>query len=133
MNGQPRNAVHSIDLALANWITDAADRAILRWVRGHIISIRLADPKTALLDFEAACVHAPAWLRTVAHESRERCAAEAPASRKRKPTVPKAPDHAGPQSVHATVAPPDSPREPGRRPPVWEAVMTALGLREVPA
>jgi hypothetical protein len=128
MNGQPKTAVHSIDLALRSWIAEPADRAILRWVRACVIQVRLKDPKTALLDFEDARAHAPDWLRAAVDASRERCAAEASASRKRKPAVGKAPVHAGPQSVHGTVAPPGSAREPGLRPPVWDAVAKKMGL-----
>jgi hypothetical protein len=31
---QPRNAVHSTDIALRHWISDPPDRSILPWVRG---------------------------------------------------------------------------------------------------
>jgi len=126
IHGQPRTAVHSLDLALANWITDRQDRSILLWVRGTIVRLRLEDPKTAQADFDAAASDTPDWLRPSAEASREACAREAERSRKRKATVKPAPPHRGPQSVHETVAPPSSHRAPGTRPPVWDAVMSKV-------
>jgi hypothetical protein len=37
LQGQPRGAVHSLDLGLGAWIAGAQDRAALRWLRGWIV------------------------------------------------------------------------------------------------
>lgn len=54
LQGQPRSATHSTDLAVRVWIAEPANRAILRWVRGDVIRRRLNDPKTALEDLTAS-------------------------------------------------------------------------------
>ena len=87
MMGQPRTAVHSLDLALKHWLHEPGDRAVLRWVRGSIVRTHLADPKTALPDLETALSDAPAWLAERCHVSRDECAKAALTSKKRKASV----------------------------------------------
>jgi hypothetical protein len=91
--GQPRNAVHTADLALKNWIGDDDRRAVLRYVRGEVIRRHLRDPKTAQADLENARERAPVWLRADAQNAAALCREEGAASRKRKPAVAPAPDY----------------------------------------
>jgi hypothetical protein len=49
LRGQPRNAVHAIDLAIGGWLPGRQDRAAMLYVRGVVVFRRLEDPKTALL------------------------------------------------------------------------------------
>ena len=63
LHGQARTGVHSMDVALRNWVGDDVDREVLLWTRGSLVMRRLQDPKTALPDFEAALPTAPPWLR----------------------------------------------------------------------
>jgi hypothetical protein len=51
---QRRTAVHAVDLALENWIAEAAPRGVLLYVRGEVIRRHLRDPKTALGDLRQA-------------------------------------------------------------------------------
>jgi hypothetical protein len=127
VQGQPRSATHSTDLALRVWIPQPANRAILRWVRGDVIRRRLTDPKTALADLAAAAPAAPAWLMERAVADRDTCAIEARGSRKRKPSVGPAPDYRGPGTTGATVARQVSFRPDGSKPLVWDAVLACLG------
>ena len=127
LHGQPRNATHSMDLALGVWIPQPANRAILRWVRGDVIRRRLNDPKTALADLAAAADDAPAWLIQRALEDRDACASEAFASRKRKPSVGPAPEYRGPGSTANSVARQVTVRSDGAQPHVWAAVMSCMG------
>jgi hypothetical protein len=126
MRGQPRNAVHALDLALRYWIPERLDRAILRWVRGDVIRRRLNDPKSALADLIAAAQDAPDWLRPTALADRDACANEAGTSRKRKPSVAGSPEYQGPGTVADVVARPDGVRVVGARPAVWDAVIARL-------
>lgn len=121
---QPRMAVRSCDQALRGFIAEAADRAVLRWVRGEVIRARLLDPKTALEDLEVAARDAPDWLRDEAVRSLERARLEAAASRKRKASVDPAP---GLQDEHAVIATRPRDRRPaGQRPPIWDVVVAIL-------
>jgi hypothetical protein len=126
LQGQVRSATHSIDLALRVWIPQPANRAILLWIRGDVIRRRLNDPKTALADLTAAADDAPEWLTQRAVEDRDACALEAPASRKRKPSVGPAPAYRGPGTTANTVARPVPTRPDGARPYVWDAVMSCM-------
>jgi hypothetical protein len=72
MHGQPRTAVHSVDLALRGWFTDLADRSVLHFVRSRVVWHRLRDPKTAEADLAMACRDAPAWLESAAKADEER-------------------------------------------------------------
>jgi hypothetical protein len=125
---QPKNAVHSIDLALRHWIGDAAEQAVLRWVRGIIIWQPMNDPKSALADLEVAASGVPDWLADTAKADLARCAAAAVESRKRTPSVKPAPDYVGPGTAADTVARPHVPRRHGVQPPVWNAVLTHLSV-----
>lgn len=120
LHGQPRTALHAMDKAMRAWLPHPADRAVLRWVRGQILRIRLKDPKTALDDLRAAVADAPAWLRPMADASLAAAEAEAPKSRKRVAAFTPSPDHAG--RTPDFVAPPLGPRLPGARPGVWDDV-----------
>jgi hypothetical protein len=127
LQGQPRQATHSLDLALRVWIPQPANRAILHWVRGDVIRRRLSDPKTALADLAAAAEGAPEWLLERGVADRNACAIEASGSRKRKPSVGPAPDYRGPGTTGDTVARQVSFRPDGSEPLVWHAVLTCLG------
>lgn len=129
LHGQPRIAVHSLDLALGNWVTPAADRAVLRWARGALVLHALNDPKTAVLDLEAATGSAPDWLRDRLATDLATCREEAPRSRKRKPSVDPAPELAARPVAHDVVAAPDPLHEPGARPGLWEVVLPLLTRR----
>jgi hypothetical protein len=124
LHGQPRTAVHSIDLALSHWVSDPADRAVLRWVRGCVIRVHLHDPRAALVDFEAAREAAPEWLVERVVEVAKICRNEAAASRKRRPSVVNAPDQLKPST--APVAPPVVWIAPGSVPTVWDAVSAQI-------
>lgn len=126
MHGQPRTAVHSLDLGLRHWIDAPEDRALLHYVRGTLIRRRLSDPKTARACLEAAVAHAPAWLRADAEQELAACRAEAAASRKRKPSVQRSPDYVGPGTVAGKVPGRQGVRSPGAPPRVWEAVWDVL-------
>ena len=81
---QPRIGVRSIDLALGNWVKAPPDRSILLWARASITWRRLADPRTAELDFTSAAPQAPAWLRARLEQDRVSCREAAAVSRKRR-------------------------------------------------
>jgi hypothetical protein len=127
LHGQPRTAVHSLDLALKHWIVEPPDRAILLWVRGDVIRRQLKDPKTAIADLAHAAENAPAWLRDTVETDRGACLNEAESSRKRKPSVAEAPDYKGPGTAADTVARPEGQRLAGARPAVWDALLPRLG------
>jgi hypothetical protein len=124
LHRQPKTAVHSLDLGLKSWIKDERDRAVLRFVRGALVLVHMKDPKTALVDLEVA--ELPVWLDGSA--ALTRCRAEAPLSKKCKPSVTAAPDYAGSKSLHATVAPSHAKRKPGARSPIWVEVVDKLKL-----
>lgn len=126
LHGQPRQAVHAVDIPLENWIADPMDRANLHWVRAAIIHRRLHDPKTALADYERASATAPPWLYGQIMSDRKACTQEAARSRKRKPSVEPAPEYRG-DYAHDIVAPPQghSP-PPGSVPTVWDVVLPYL-------
>ena len=85
LHGQPRTAVHSVDMALRTWIEAPEDRALLLWVRAAVVHRRLRDPKTAQADYTGADERAPSWLRQRVDRDAVECAADAATSRKRKP------------------------------------------------
>jgi hypothetical protein len=87
LRGQPRNAVHAIDLALGGWLPGPQDRAVMLYVRGVIVFRHLDDPKTALRDLEPARQALPSWLVPLAEPEISACRSAAPLSRKRKPSV----------------------------------------------
>ncbi|WP_436535946.1 hypothetical protein [Actinoplanes sp. HUAS TT8] len=62
LRGQPRNAIHAVDLAIGGWLPGRQDRAVMLYVRGIIVFRRLDDPRTALRDLEPARSHLPGWL-----------------------------------------------------------------------
>lgn len=106
LRGEPRTAVHSVDLGLRSWIAEPMDRAILYWARGAIVEMKLADPKTALPDYRAAQAHAPEWLAPIVSIALKACTQAARSSRKRKPAVGPAPEYSG--ADESTVEPRDS-------------------------
>ena len=116
MQRQPRQAIHSLDLALKTWIDAPPDRAILLWARGEILLRWLDDPKTALLDLREAANDAPAWLRADAVASLTASERDAPKSRKPKPSVELRPAYMGDHIDRGVVAPPPGPRSVGGRP-----------------
>lgn len=126
LHRQPRNAVHSLDLALEHWIPDRVDRAVLLWARGTVVMRHLSDPKTATPDLVEAAEHAPDWLRAEAAESLDVSRIDAEKSRKRTSSVKPAPSFGGFGSVAETVPQRQSSRQPGIRPPVWDAVEPIL-------
>lgn len=122
LHGQPKIAVHSLDLGLGTWLGGTVDRAAVAWCRGLLVWCRLNDPKTALLDLESACEAAPPWLGANLAEELARCRAEAQQSRKRTASVKPRPDFVGPGNVLHTVAPAIGKRADGDEPVVWPAV-----------
>ena len=126
LHGQPRTAVHSVDLALKHWIEHDADRATLHWVRSRVIRFALNDPKTAAIDLDSARGSIPLWLRADVESDVSACAVEAAASRKRKPSVKQAPPYIGPGE---TKVPPSSCPPPGTRPQLWPDVLPHLQRR----
>jgi hypothetical protein len=124
LHGQPRVAVHSVDLALRTWIEAAEDRAVLLWVRATVIHRRLKDPKTAQADYTAARESAPSWLRQRIDRDAVECAEDARTSRKRKPSVTPAPE-LEPRD-RGFVAGPTTRVEPGSIPTVWPQLLETL-------
>ncbi|NMM23756.1 MAG: hypothetical protein HHJ11_09705 [Phycicoccus sp.] len=122
LHGQPRSAVHSLDLGLGTWLEGRADRAVLSWCRGCVVWTRLNDPKTALLAFELAVAAPPPWLAAEIDGKIQRCSEAALASRKRVASVKPSPDFTGFKHVGHTVAPPSIVRADGDEPVVWTAV-----------
>lgn len=133
MQRKPRQATHSLDLALKTWIDAPPDRAVLRWARGAVVQVWLDDPKTALPDLEAAALDAPSWLHADAMASLATCQRDATQSRKRKPSVPPAPEFVGDRMDRAFVAPPSGPRAMGARPRFMDAFLAELHRsRDIP-
>jgi len=62
LKNEPKNAIHSLDLGLRTCIEGPIDRAVLTWCRGILVWRLLMDPKTALVDLEAAADQVPDWL-----------------------------------------------------------------------
>lgn len=128
LQGQPRGAVHSLDLGLRHWLDGSADRAALTWVRGTVVRYRLSDPRTALLDLESDLPF-PVWVvagTLGVDEEIRACREEAGRSRKRKATVSVRPDHRGPGTAADVVAPAVVRRLDGDEPRVWAAVAQLL-------
>jgi hypothetical protein len=119
LQGQPKNAVHSLDLGLGTWIEGPIDRTVLAWCRGQVVRRRLSDPKTALLDMEDAVLSLPGWLADGARAELLACREESVASRKRVPSVKPRPDFAGPEGYRHVVAPPVIARNDGDMPDCW--------------
>lgn len=122
LQGQPRGAVHSLDLGIGTWLAGEADRAVLTWCRGAVVMDRLADPKTALLDLEDCHDRLPVWLGQRATARLERCREGAPKSRKRVPSVKPRPTFTGFDHMVGSVAPPVLDRRDGVRPELWARV-----------
>ncbi|WP_143162551.1 hypothetical protein [Couchioplanes caeruleus] len=115
LRGQPRNAVHAVDLAIGGWLPGPQDRATMLYIRGVIVFRRLDDPRTALRDFQPARPALPDWLAPLAEPEIHACESAAPLSRKRKPSVSTAraylpPPH--PLSTHNNAYEPRSDGEP---------------------
>lgn len=123
---QPRNASHSVDLALGGWFPDAADRAVLHFVRSRIVWHLLRDPKTARADLAAARPEAPDWLRPVLEADEPAQAADALKSRKRKPSVAPAPVYSGVPENSSISGLGDRRLPPGSRPHLWDRVSLFL-------
>ena len=123
LHGQPRTAVHSVDLGLRGWISEPMDRAILYWARRAVVEMKLTDPKTALLDYQAAEAHAPEWLAPIVSSALTSCTQAVGSSLKRKPAVGAAPEYSG--AGEFTVEPPDGAFTVGEKPQLMEA-FTAL-------
>jgi len=122
LEGKPRNAVHSLDLGTRIWLGGAVDRASLTWLRGVIVMDRLNDPKTALVDLEAALSLLPSWLSTGGPERIDRCRDEAGRSRKRVATVQPRPEYVGAEQMAHVVAPAVSNRIDGGEPEAWPVI-----------
>ena len=119
LKGEPRTAVHAIDLALKNWIPDKENRAVLLWVRSRIVRVRLKDPRSALTDLRQLQDSGPEWLQGEIARDSVACGVEAERSRKRKPSVQEAPDYVG---TATPVAPPTEEVPPGSIPALWPDV-----------
>jgi hypothetical protein len=127
LQGWPRSAVHSVDMALGTWIEAPEDRAILHWVRAAVIHRRMNDPKTAIHDYEAASAASPGWLREQLASDLASCAADAERSRKRKPSVDPAPEFwMSPGIDRDKSGPPTESVEPGSIPSVWFELLETL-------
>src|SRR5665647_355131 len=87
LKGEPKTAVHSLDVGLRTWIEGPVDRAVLTWCRGVLVWKRLKDPKTASTELEGAAPQLPAWLVSDVATALECCRQDAAASRKRVPSV----------------------------------------------
>ena len=122
LKGEPRNAVHSLDLGLGMWIEGPADRALLTWCRGVLVWAVLRDPKTALSDLEAAAGSLPAWLGMDVGSQLQACRASAESSRKRVASVKPRPSLAIPASGRDFVAPQVDVHADGDEPTVWRWV-----------
>lgn len=122
----PRLAVHGLDLGLRVWLTGAADRAALTWLRGVVVMDRLHDPKSALLDLRAGRELLPAWVSGSPDVRLAECGAAAEVSRKRVSSVKPRPGYVGPESMAHGVAPPIDSRSDGDEPFIWKAVARYL-------
>ncbi|GAB3862702.1 hypothetical protein GCM10028801_28730 [Nocardioides maradonensis] len=114
LEGKPRIAVHSLDIAIRTWLAGASDRAALTWLRGMVISDRLNDPKTALIDLRDAAAQVPGWMTVAPDQRLEECESAAATSRKRVASVKPRPAHVGASSMVDVVAPPVVGRMMGR-------------------
>ena len=125
MDGKPRNATHSADMALKTWTEDPADRAVLLWARGSVIMRQLRDPKTAIADLTCCMTAAPTWLRDRAEEDETLCRTLAASSKKSKPSVPPSPAFTPPgdRSFVATALP---GHVPGSLPSIWPQTLSVL-------
>jgi hypothetical protein len=128
LEGKPRNAVHSTDMALQTWIEAPQDRAVLRWVRAAVVHRWLNDPKTARAEYAAAAEAVPGWLLGRLGADVAACEAEASTSRKRKPSVGPAPPF---QPMNRDfVEGPTETQKPGSPPRVWDELITVLDERQ---
>jgi hypothetical protein len=125
---RPRLAVNSVDLALRHWFEPLANRSVLHWVRSRVVRFRLNDPKTALSDVALAEANAPAWLLPHVVEDARACSEEATTSRKRKPSVERAPEFAG---ITPGVTEPND--APGTKPLLWPLVLPYLSALDTNA
>lgn len=121
LNNQPKNAVHSLDLGLRVWLEGPKDQAALTWCRGLVVWNEMKDPKTALLDLEAAAPTVPLWAAAAPQRAIEQCRQAAAASRKRVPSVQPRPKFAG---SPPPVAPAAEYRADGCEPTVWTEIST---------
>ena len=128
LHGQPRTAVHSIDMALSTWIPRPGDRAVLLWMRSRVLRHRLRDPKVAMPDLLAAASSPPAWLAAEVSSDVEACEAECLRSRKRKPSVSAAPtfDESSHEHMVTVWSAERSLPDDGRQPVLWSVVLPYL-------
>jgi hypothetical protein len=117
LQGQPRGATHSMDMALASWFDSAPDRAVLHLVRSRIVWRWLRDSKAALLDLELAKAGAPLWLAEEIDSDEASMRADAATSRKRKPAVSPAPGYRAVGDHMTNLA--FRRQAPGMRPQLW--------------
>jgi hypothetical protein len=122
LQGQPKTAIHSLDLGTRVWLDGPVDRASLTWLRGVIVMDRLNDPKTALLDLEDSIDLLPSWLSIGATQRVERCRVAATKSRKRVPSVEPRPNCVGSAESAHVVAPPVRDRTDGAEPEGWAEI-----------
>ena len=122
LKGEPRIAVHSLDLALRVWLAGRADRAALTWLRGVLVVDQLKNPKAALVDLRESRSQLPDWLTTGADDRLAACEAATATSRMRVPSVKPRPEYSPLAATHDGVAPPVSERVDGQRPSVWDQV-----------
>src|SRR5689334_12094392 len=92
LKGEPRSAIHTIDMALRNWIESPINTAVLTWSRGVLVWKRLNDPKTALADLTTAAGQVPNWLEPDTSLRLGACEEAAAVSRKRVASVKSRPD-----------------------------------------
>lgn len=125
LNNRPVSGVSSLDVGLRNWVEDPADRSILLWARAAMTHNRLRDPKSALLDYDAAGQACPDWLRSQLAADRKACAAKARAKRTMEPEVGQAPTY-DPSADQEAVAPPLPGIIPGTKPSIFDEVAVIL-------
>lgn len=125
LNERPVNAISSIDVGLRNWVHGAQDRAIMHWARATVTQHQLKDPKTALLDFDAAKADCPVWLVEQLAVERKRCASKARARRTLAPEIAAPPDY-DPLADRDRAAAPLTGLVDGTQPSVWSAVLAVL-------
>lgn len=118
LKGEPRSAIHTLDLGLRNWIESPIDRAVLTWSRGALVWKRLNDPKTALADLATGAAQVPTWLEPDPSSRLQVCDEAASSSRKRVPSVKPCADYS-PLPSRDFVAPPVGVVVDGARPEFW--------------
>lgn len=126
IESKPRLGLHSIDLALRNWISDATDRSVLYWVRGAILYRILNDPGGASIEFSKSLASAPSWLAAEARTDLDEATSDSAARRGKHSRVPPSPEYVGPGEFGNAVPPKVTPTVVGARPKLWDILVRYL-------